>query len=66
MAQHYYYVLLSNDCVMSDLTDLSSQCVISKKSKCTLKRMCLSRRLETRVDRESNLVKHQTYNWKQF
>ena len=25
MAQHYYYVLLSNDYVMSDLTDLSSQ-----------------------------------------
>ena len=25
MSQHYYYVLLSNDCVMSDLTDLSSQ-----------------------------------------
>ena len=47
MAQHYY-ALLSNDCVMSDLTDLSS------------------RRLETRVDRESNLVKHQTHNWKQF
>ena len=24
MAQHYYYVLLGNDYVMSDLTDLSS------------------------------------------
>ena len=31
MAQHYYYVLLSNDCVMSDLTDLSSHSPSWKK-----------------------------------